>query len=250
LLVVSDVHLGNPLYRPRRPFVHFLRFAYEQECAVCINGDGVDIVQSSIERLASDLAGCNREFARFAKRGIPIYYTVGNHDIALERFLDDWGVIRVVPFLNLLSGDQRIRVEHGHIYDEMFVKYPRTYDVMTFTGSIVLRLSPRAFRALHGLNAPVIALGEWRHGSRKGNDTASRLAREIAGERAAFIRAAIELSERGFDAVIFGHTHRPGQITLPSGARYYNTGFWHQDPYYADVDRGKVTLLPVSGIQG
>jgi UDP-2,3-diacylglucosamine pyrophosphatase LpxH len=246
--VVSDVHLGNPLYRPRRPFVDFLRFACEQEYPVCINGDGVDIVQSSISRLARDLAGCNREFARFAKRGLPIYYPVGNHDIALEQFLDDWGVVRVVPFLNLLSGDRRIRIEHAHIYDEMLVKYPRTYDVLTLTGAMILRMSPQAFRAVAGINAPIVALGEWRHGSHNGNDDASRLARTIPGERAAFVRAAIEISERGFDAVVFGHTHRHGQIELPNGAMYYNTGYWHADPYFAQIDNGRIQLRPVADI--
>ena len=248
MLVVSDVHLGNPLYRPRRPFVEFLRYACEHHYPICINGDGVDIVQSSIRRLARDLAGCNREFARFASRGLPIYYTVGNHDIALEQFLDDWGVIRVVPFLNVLSGDQRIRLEHGHIYDEMFVKYPRTYTVMTLLGSLTLRVSPHVFNTFHWMNTGLIALGEWRHSSHRGNDDASRLARAIPGERAAFIRAALEISERGFDAVIFGHTHRAGQVAFPNGATYYNTGVWQSDPYFAEVDHGRVTLRPVSAI--
>src|SRR5262249_52185449 len=140
LLVVSDIHLGNPLYRRRHRFVDFLRFACQNDYPVCINGDGVDIVQNSSARLTHDLRGCNREFAQFAARGLPIYYTVGNHDIVLEQFLDDWGVVRVAPFLNVDSGDRRIRIEHGHVYDEMFVKYPRTYDVITMLGSAMLRV--------------------------------------------------------------------------------------------------------------
>jgi len=255
LLVVSDVHLGNPLYRPSRPFVDFMRFACEREYAVCINGDGVDIVQSSITRLARDLGRCNREFARFAKVGLPIYYTVGNHDIALEQFLDDWGVVSVVPFLNVLSGDQRIRVEHGHIYDDMFVKYPRTYNMATLLGTMTLRMSssvfrdsPTVFRAFEGVNNVLTALGEWHQASGKRDDDASRLAREIPGERATFLRAALEIADRGFDAVIFGHTHRAGQVALPNGSTYYNTGLWHTDPFFAEVDHGRVTLQPVSAI--
>ena len=248
MLVVSDVHLGNPLYRPRRPFVEFLRYAREHDYPVCINGDGIDIVQSSIARLARDLGGCNHEFARFATRGLPIYYTVGNHDIVLEQFLDDWGVIRVAPFLNVESGDRRIRVEHSHIYDEMFVKYPKTYDVMTILGSLMLRVSPKVFRATSVFNTALIALGEWRHASHRGSDDASRLAQAIPGERPAVLRSAQEIAERGFDAVIFGHTHRPGQVQLPNGAWYYNTGVWESNPYYAEIDHGHVALRPVSSI--
>jgi len=248
MLVVSDVHLGNPLYRPRRPFVDFLRFACEHDYAVCINGDGFDIVQSSIARLARDLSGCNCEFARFASRGLPIYYTVGNHDIALEQFLDDWGVVRVAPFLNVASGDRRIRVEHGHIYDEMFVNYPKTYDVMTILGSLMLRISPKVFRATSVFNRALVALGEWRHATYGGSDDASLLAKRIPNERPGFLRAAHEIAARGFDAVIFGHTHRPGHVELPDGASYYNTGVWESDPYFAEIDHGRVALRPVSSI--
>jgi len=248
LLVVSDIHLGNPLYRRRHRFVDFLRFARQNGYPVCINGDGVDIVQNSIARLRHDLRGCNREFAQFAARGLPIYYTVGNHDIVLEQFLDDWGVVRVAPFLNVDSGERRIRIEHGHIYDEMFVKYPRTYDVITVLGSAMLRVSPALFRATSILNTALVALGEWRHGSHRAADDAARLAEVIPGERPVTIRAAQEIAERGFDAVIFGHTHRAGQVELSGGAWYYNTGVWESDPYYAEIDDGRVTLRSVSSI--
>lgn len=232
-----------------------MRFAREREYAVCINGDGIDIIQSSITKLARDLGRCNREFAHFAKAGLPIYYTVGNHDIALEQFLDDWGVVRVAPFLNVVSGDKRIRVEHGHIYDDMFVKYPRTYNMATWLGTMTLRMSSKVFRgsptflrAFEGVNHVLTVLGEWHQSSAKHVDDASQLAREIPGERATFLRAAIEIADRGFDAVIFGHTHHAGQVTLPNGSTYYNTGLWHTDPYFAEVDHGLVTLQPVSAI--
>jgi UDP-2,3-diacylglucosamine pyrophosphatase LpxH len=243
MVVVSDVHLGNPLYNARRPFLDFLRFAYEREFAVCINGDGIDIMQSTLASLSRDLTSCNREFMRFAQRGLRIYYTVGNHDIALEQFLDDWGVVRVAPFLNVLSGDRRIRLEHGHIYDDMFVRYPRTYWVMTQLGALMLRISPRVFQSTLIFNDALIGLGELRH--RKGGDEAAQLARLIPGERPEYVRAALEISTRGFDAVIFGHTHRHGVIELPDGARYINTGHWETDPYYAEIDHGTVTLRRV-----
>jgi len=249
MLVVSDIHLGNPLYRSRGPFVEVLQYACAHDLAVCINGDGVDIAQSSLPRLARDLAGCNREFARFARRGLPIYYTVGNHDIALELFLDDWGVLRVVPFLNLLSGDRRIRIEHGHVYDAMFVRYPRTYTVMTTLGALTLRLSPRVFRSLEVFNNALIALGEWRHSGMETTEMRLAPVRGIPGENPAFARAALEITERGFDAVIFGHTHCVGHVQFPNGASYYNTGLWHTNPHFAEVDQGRVTLRPLSAIR-
>jgi UDP-2,3-diacylglucosamine pyrophosphatase LpxH len=72
--------------------------------------------------------------------------------------------------------------------------------------------------------------------------------RSIPGEPPAFVRAALEITERGFDAVIFGHTHCCGHVELPNGGSYYNTGLWHTDPHFAEVDRGQVTLRPLAAI--
>jgi UDP-2,3-diacylglucosamine pyrophosphatase LpxH len=46
---------------------------------------------------------------------------------------------------------------------------------------------------------------------------------------------------RGFDVVIFGHTHHAEQISLPSGM-YVNAGNWMKGSTYVDIDRGEVQL--------
>jgi UDP-2,3-diacylglucosamine pyrophosphatase LpxH len=246
LAVVSDVHLGNPLFRARRPFVEFLEFALANEMPVCLNGDGVDILQATVGRLTRELSDCARYFARFAQRKIAIYYTIGNHDIALEHFLDDWGVVRCAPFLDVRSGDKRIRVEHGHLYDEMFVHYPRTFGVMTILGAIALKVHPGAYHTFKGFNTALAWVGEQRWSS-AAEDDADVLAKQIPGEKAAFVRAAREIASRGYDAVILGHTHRPGMIDLGGGASYVNTGSWDNNPHFAQITSGDVQLLPVLG---
>ena len=251
MVVVSDVHLGNPLYRARRPFVEFLKFALSHEYSVCLNGDGVDIMQTSVGRLTRDLSEAASIFAKFARRNLRVYYTVGNHDIVLEHFLDDWGIVRCVPFLNVLSGTKRIRVEHGHIYDEMFMRYPKTFEVMTLLGGFALGLHPRIFHTFKIFNTALIAAGELRwHFVTKVTDEADDLATQIPGEKGVFLRAAREISERGFDDVIFGHTHRPGVVDLGHGRRYINTGAWQSNPHFAEIVGGDVNLYPVLGAEG
>jgi UDP-2,3-diacylglucosamine pyrophosphatase LpxH len=251
MVVVSDVHLGNPLYRARRPFVEFLKFALNHEYSVCLNGDGVDILQTSVGRLTRDLSEAASIFAKFGRRNLRVYYTVGNHDIVLEHFLDDWGIVRCVPFLNVLSGDKRIRVEHGHVYDEMFVRYPRTFEIMTALGGFALGLHPRVFHSFKIFNTALIKAGElrWKFVT-KVTDEADALAEQIPGEKGVFLRDAKEISERGFDTVIFGHTHRAGMIELGEGRRYYNTGAWQTNPHFAEIISGEVNLYPVLGAEG
>jgi UDP-2,3-diacylglucosamine pyrophosphatase LpxH len=158
--------------------------------------------------------------------------------------------------LNVLSGDQRIRVEHGHIYDDMFVKYPRTYNMATLLGTMTLRYVverlPRfADRLPRVRGCATTCSPRWANGIRRARNatTTLRVSRaRFPAERATFLRAALEIADRGFDAVIFRHTHRAGRSRLPNGSTYYNTGLWHTDPYFAEVDHGRVTLQPVSAI--
>src|SRR5262245_35617606 len=160
LLVVSDVHMGNRLHSPRRAFTDFVRFALENRYSLCINGDGIDIAQLSLSHLMSDLTPSLGLFIQFGKGDLRIYYTVGNHDIALEHFLNDVGRMKVIPFLTVYSGDQRIRVEHGHMYDETFVRYPRLYFLFTSIGRVCISVSPRVYAAANRVNNAIIGFAE------------------------------------------------------------------------------------------
>ena len=48
-------------------------------------------------------------------------------------------------------------------------------------------------------------------------------------------------SSRGFDTVIFGHTHNALQVELPRG-QYVNSGNWLRGSSYVEIDNGKVEL--------
>ncbi|MEO6628450.1 MAG: hypothetical protein ABIP03_07750, partial [Aquihabitans sp.] len=53
--------------------------------------------------------------------------------------------------------------------------------------------------------------------------------------------AAEMLLARGFDAVVFGHTHHAEVADLPSGT-YLNSGNWLHGHTYVDIDHGDVSL--------
>lgn len=247
LLVVSDVHLGNRLHRPRRPFLDLLHFAIENDYSICINGDGIDIQQMSLPRLTGDLAAAMSLLKRFARTGRRFYYTVGNHDIATEHFLSDLGQIKVLPFLNLRSGDQRIRIEHGHMYDDMFLKFPRMYTIFTFIGRLAIGVSPEFYERVHDLNHKIIDGVEYVLSGFKSKEERRKLDGEegIEGERECFRRGAVRVGLRGFDTVIFGHTHLHGAVELSSSIRYYNTGAWFSNPYAVLIDDGSIWFGPV-----
>jgi UDP-2,3-diacylglucosamine pyrophosphatase LpxH len=245
LLVVSDVHLGNALFDAVGPFAQFLRFARQGGYNLCINGDGIDIVQTTLRKFTRDLSRCAGELRKFARDGLRVYYTVGNHDIVLEHFLDDWNIVRVAPFLNVDSGEARIRVEHGHLYDETYVHHPRLYTAATVLGGLALRVHPGAYKALERTKLLIEKVG----GVAQVSDAPAGLepgGEAIPDEPLMFRERANEISRHGFDTVIFGHTHCWGQVRLPSGATYINTGSWFYEPHFAEIESGRVTLKRVA----
>jgi UDP-2,3-diacylglucosamine pyrophosphatase LpxH len=213
MVVLSDLHLGNPYCQTARKVLDFLKDAVRAGWDICVNGDGLEIAQVSFAKLAKDVPQLFKALGRMSNDASNIYYVVGNHDMALEHFLNDWGKVVVSPFLNVRCGGQRIRVEHGHVYDPMFVFSPTLYEAMTAAGGLILNAAPRAYELWMAWEKLA-----W------GNHTAD--AEGIEGEAPHFSRAAREIARRGFDAVVFGHTHHVGQVPLDRGSTYLNPGSW------------------------
>jgi UDP-2,3-diacylglucosamine pyrophosphatase LpxH len=231
LLVTSDTHLGGLMSKAGRDLARFLDFAAERGYSVCINGDGLELMHTSLSSMTRE----SFEFFRHVKRSVVgsmrIYYTVGNHDIVLERFFNHWGVVNLVPFLNVQSGDRRIHIQHGHLYDPAFMRSPALYNWLTRASGTVLRFHAGTFRLYekwHGLLGRKAPPEQW--------------ALNAGGSDRPFVDAAREISTRGFDAVIFGHTHAPGEMELGPGINYYNTGSWFGEPRYVRIEDGETTL--------
>ncbi|MCB9024969.1 MAG: UDP-2,3-diacylglucosamine diphosphatase [Bdellovibrionaceae bacterium] len=227
MVVISDLHLGNPFSQIRRQVIAFLRWAAKNKYDICINGDGLEIAQASFRKIAVEVPEFLRALGEIQRQGQNVYYVTGNHDIVLEHFLEDWGVMKVTPFLNVDSGTSRIRIEHGHIYDPFFVKYPVMYEVLTHFAGYLLKLHPALYKLWIGFE-------KW-----KSKIRAKRTG--IVGEPPSYFEAATELSRRGFDAIIFGHTHHPGVKVLEHGL-YINSGSWMLSNHYVNIENGKAEL--------
>ncbi len=236
LLVVSDIHLGNSFFRADRQLRRFFDYVADEGFHLCINGDGVDLLQTSLLRMTRQLSRTLEPLERIVRRGCRIYYTIGNHDIVLEHFIDDFSILQVAPFLNLTSGDKRIRIEHGHLYDPVFSKNPQLYFWITRVGGMFLNIHPGLYHFHTG----------WKRMAklwRKSSEAPSEDAIGIKGESPYFLQAVQELWERGFDTVVFGHTHLQGQVSNENNKTYYNTGSWFRRPHYLKIEHGNIELL-------
>ena len=228
MVIISDLHLGNPFSSTSHTAMSFIKWAAAQDFDICINGDGIEMAQASHSKIISEMPEVIRTIKSLNKERHNIYYVVGNHDMSLENFLEDWGYFKVSPFLNVKSGNARVRVEHGHLYDPFYVKHPALYEKLTHVAGILLKISP-------GLYKTWIAFEKWRARARAKKTG-------IIGEPPEFAEAAFEISQRGFDCVVFGHTHHPGEVTLKNDKRYLNPGSWLLSCHYIEINRGKVEL--------
>lgn len=228
LVVISDVHLGNPLSKSRHEVINFLKWAAENEYDICINGDGLEIAQVSFHKLAIELPEIVKTLRELDRLGRKVFYIVGNHDISLEYFLEDWGALKVCPFLNYHSNDQRIRIEHGHLYDPFFINFPDLYETLTRFAGVLLAIHPNFYRLWMRFEKLLAKMRKQKS--------------RIVGEQPEFAEAAHEISRRGFDAVIFGHTHHRGSTELPNGKHYFNSGSWLLSFDYIEITDGTILL--------
>lgn len=229
LLIVSDLHIGNPFSNAGQHLCGFLRYARSQRFNVCINGDGLEILQARFANLANDSVPVLKELRELIRSGLQLFYVVGNHDIALENFLVAWPGVQITPFLNVTSGDQRLRVEHGHLYDPSFVRSPGLYEWATRLAGPVLHLYPDVYRL-------------WS----KGEAIAHRLRLKLRGQSglpSPYHEAAQMLLQRGFDTIVFGHTHTAEDHLFDDGGRYLNSGNWVRGGSFVEIIDGKVRLL-------
>ena len=228
LLVVSDMHVGYPFSEARRTLGGFFEYARRGGFNVCINGDGFEILQVTFSRLAHDAIDVLNRIRSHVDAGFKVYYVIGNHDIALERFLQRWSGVDITPFLNVDTGTQRIRIEHGHLYDPSFMSSPARYEFLTRMAGPFLRIYPDVYQAWAVWESLSQQVRSWR-------------SRDPV-ERNVYYLAADMLLRRGFDIVVFGHTHTAEDVTLGQGRRYINSGNWVRGGSFVEICDGQVKL--------
>jgi UDP-2,3-diacylglucosamine pyrophosphatase LpxH len=222
MVVLSDLHLGSPASTAHRDLLPFLDEVAESGRALCINGDGFDLLQGSATSLATEGFPALARLQEMAMAGVPIYYVLGNHDLVLEHLLFDLP-FTVTPFLNLVSGDRLIRIEHGHVYEPFFVRHPGLYEL----GGRVSKVALFAKSDTYALWASAVERVDAR--------------RRVGGRQYPHHAAALDLFARGFDAVVFGHTHKP-ELTELEGGTFVNDGDWFGHRSIVTIDHGHLAL--------
>jgi predicted phosphodiesterase len=183
--------------------------------------------------LAVDLQTAFKSIKEFLSQGTSkIYYVHGNHDLHWETYLAKSGLGSAMPFLDVVSGGRRIHIEHGHLYDRRFQRFPRVHQQIAKILGKLLKISPEFFHLFFHLEW-------WLYGVNK---------RALGPERPLFdvprnLTAALDLFTKGFDIVILAHSHRHGLHLMEDGKVFANAGAWTSPRiHYLEIKRGTIKL--------
>ena len=80
MVIISDLHMGNPFSKTTRQTLRFLKWAAGEGFDICINGDGLEMAQGSIRKMAEEMPDVIRTIKDITRQGKQIYYIVGNQD--------------------------------------------------------------------------------------------------------------------------------------------------------------------------
>jgi UDP-2,3-diacylglucosamine pyrophosphatase LpxH len=234
LHIISDLHLGHPSFAQRDKLNSFLTYLSNKNTSLCINGDGIDLLQLSVPKVLDEIPSLWNGLQTFLAQGSNrIYYVVGNHDIYMESYLEHSGILNVVPFLEVLSGDQRIHIEHGYLYDFSHIYFHAMMTQLTKVVGLFLKPSPALYHLYGKLNQLMFTL--WNRIKTKQGS--------VPFDRPNLVAAAREILERGFDTVIFGHSHYAGMEDFGDNRKYANAGSWLADRiHYIEIDKGEIRL--------
>lgn len=212
---VSDLHLGSRGCRPE-PLLGFLR---SLDCeTLYVVGDFIDCWRLKRRAyLPESHRAVIAQVLSMARAGMRIVYVPGNHDAVVRRYagVTVAGVEIALETTHVTTRGRRVWVTHGDQYDRLEQRAP-----------LVSMLAAAAYEQLHVANAAVNHVR-----TRLGRETISLTggirarAKRVAGSSDDYERATRGgARERGLDAVVCGHVHRPAAIR--GEIDYFNCGDW------------------------
>jgi UDP-2,3-diacylglucosamine hydrolase len=232
---ISDVHLGsdNPHLeeKKRENLFAFLEMVYDEGKELYILGDLFEFWFEYDHVVPGMHVGLLSLLWRLRRKGISIYYVVGNHDYWAGKFFEDELGVTVwkEPVVVELDG-RRAFLTHG----DGLGKGEIGYKILKY----VLRSRPTIF--LFGLLHPWLGflLARLASAASKG-DYERKAAKASAALRA---HALTRLEEENIDLFITGHTHTPELIKV-SDKYFLNTGDWIRHLTYAEMRDGEFKLM-------
>jgi UDP-2,3-diacylglucosamine hydrolase len=212
---ISDVHLGacsgsEEHVRIQR-LISFLKHIRDKADRLYIVGDLYNFWFEYRHAIPKVNLAILATFMQLVKDGVEIHYLTGNHDLWQRNYLQDevGFVIHHGPVV-VEAFNQRLYVVHGDglAHSDAWLRFTRKIFESRFNNML--------FRLLH----PDIGIALANYWSRK---SAEKGENKFYDE---YLKLATSKLKEGFDAFIYGHTHKPNLQVLSEGKFMINVGDW------------------------
>lgn len=219
-VIISDIHLGSDVCQSKK-LIEFLKSIENNQVLtkeIVINGDLFDSwdfrkLKGSHWKVLSAI--------RSLSKNKHIVWINGNHDGPAEIISHLIGVDFLEEY-QIISGDKKILILHGDIFDSFIVKYP-----------LLTKIADNIYRFIQKI------------------DKSFYLAKLAKKNSKTFLRCSDQIRDRAKNYAIkknaqiicCGHTHFALKDEK-SKVQYYNSGCWTDDPCsYLAVNNGVVELF-------
>jgi len=212
-LVISDTHIGSKFSRKEMLYELLVEKEYDQ---LILNGDIIELLKvPTFSKIALEIFKVAKNKAK------EVIYIIGNHDIAMAKFVDqNFENIKFVSEYCFEEGGRKFRVEHGDKYDSGIVHYPTVMSIISAFQDALEKILD-------------IDLSTW-FANLKINRRKIRRLWDI-----------IDLNA-DVDVLIIGHTHMPeAVIWIDEDEKiktYVNCEDWVQHATYVEINDGVIRL--------
>jgi len=217
---ISDIHLSSKKCKVKDICSFFSDYKYE---TLYILGDYIDLWKLKIyEAWPDDHTNVLIETVQQLHQGVDIQYIIGNHDEWFEEFKGTFGNLCLMRDTEIEINGKRLLVIHGDKYD-IAIKWFKTIAVF---GTGIVDFFTKAINRM-----------------RKEPFSLSEHLDDRSGMMEMFDKALLKaVKKKGFDGVIFGHTHRP-HLTIKEGLIYANTGDFVSNSSFILKDGNELQLM-------
>jgi UDP-2,3-diacylglucosamine pyrophosphatase LpxH len=226
IAVISDLHIGADDFSPTG-FGEFLDHLEREHDEIILLGDVFECYFPVLPwRGLAEYDRLDRLHRHITHRFRSAKYTIlsGNHDMVVRR-------ARGIPSrTERAHNGYRVLLSHGHENESAFGSAARVRLVELYMW-LVYRLKRVGLPALYHYSYRM----DYKLNMKDGG--------------AAHLEAARDLVQRGYDVVVFGHTHVARHVELRGGGTYINTGDCVRRRMYAclDLERHECRLFEFPG---
>jgi UDP-2,3-diacylglucosamine hydrolase len=222
---ISDAHIRTDKSHRCRMLVRFLHQIRSQLTNLYILGDLFEFWFEYNLVFPKDYFTPLAALYSLIEDGKRVHYILGNHEVTIGRFLNNFGfTVHPGPAVLEING-MRVLLEHGNKIDK------RLWTTL-WESLLTSKLNHTLYRLLHPdlgifLAQGIAHLSRKQHRSERLENMLENYARRRLYE---------------VDAVILGHSHQPTLIKYPGNKYYINTGDWVNHYSYAVIDGKGISL--------